>query len=85
MAARTLARRMGSFFTARPRVLLVEVPPEYKIRYRGAAGKQTEESGFGSQDKAIARLMEAYNQNKAAPRSPQDHSTNWVPLVAAAL
>ena len=32
-------------------------------------GKHTEESGFGTQDKAIARLMEVYNQKKAMPRS----------------
>ncbi|MFB7555060.1 tyrosine-type recombinase/integrase [Streptomyces brevispora] len=44
-------------------------PHTYKIRYRSAAGKQTVESGFATQDKAIARLMEVYKGRKEAPRS----------------
>ncbi|MFA3879496.1 site-specific integrase, partial [Streptomyces sp. MMCC 100] len=40
----------------------------YKVRYRSAAGKQVKESGFATQDKAIARLTEVYNAKKAAPR-----------------
>ncbi|MGW0883421.1 tyrosine-type recombinase/integrase [Streptomyces sp. NPDC002671] len=71
MAARALARGMGTFFKDcdHPESRWSKCPHEYKIRYRSAAGKQTEESGLGTQDKAIARLMEVYNQKKAAPRS----------------
>ncbi|MEU6198617.1 tyrosine-type recombinase/integrase [Streptomyces sp. NPDC047061] len=71
MAARTLARGMGTFFKdcEHPQSRWSKCPHEYKIRYRSAAGKQTEESGFGTQDKAIARLTEVYNQKKSAPQS----------------
>lgn len=71
MAARTLARGMGTFFKdcEHPESRWSKCPHEYKIRYRSAAGKQTEESGFGTQDKAIARLSEVYSQKKAAPQS----------------
>ncbi|MFD5537731.1 hypothetical protein ACFWIJ_07730, partial [Streptomyces sp. NPDC127079] len=71
MAARALARGMGTFFKdcEHPESRWSKCPHEYKIRYRSPAGKQTEESGFGTQDKAIARLTEVYNQKKAAPQS----------------
>ncbi|KUJ38760.1 hypothetical protein ADL25_21050 [Streptomyces sp. NRRL F-5122] len=69
MAARALARGMGTFFKdcEHPQSRWSKCPHEYKIRYRSAAGKQVEESSFGTQDKAIARLTEVYNQKKAAP------------------
>ncbi|MEU4796710.1 tyrosine-type recombinase/integrase [Streptomyces sp. NPDC023327] len=41
-------------------------PHLYKIRYRNAAGRQTEESGFETQDKAVARLTEIYSAKKQA-------------------
>ncbi|MET8809568.1 hypothetical protein [Streptomyces sp. NPDC004546] len=71
MAARALARGMGTFFKdcEHPESRWSKCPHKYKIRYRSAGGKQTEESGFGTQDKAIARLMEVYNQKKGTPRS----------------
>ncbi|MEV7145157.1 tyrosine-type recombinase/integrase [Streptomyces sp. NPDC093084] len=71
MATRTLARGMGTFFKdcEHPESRWSKCPHEYKIRYRSAAGKQTEESGFGTQDKAITRLTEVYNEKKAAPQS----------------
>ncbi|MFK0112659.1 site-specific integrase [Streptomyces sp. NPDC091217] len=71
MAARALARGMGTFFKdcEHPESRWSKCPHEYKIRYRSATGRQAEESGFGTQDKAIARLMEVYNQKKAATRS----------------
>ncbi|MFI1370327.1 tyrosine-type recombinase/integrase [Streptomyces griseochromogenes] len=71
MAARTLARGMGTFFKhcEHPESRWSKCPHEYKIRYRNAAGKQTEEAGFETQDRAIARLTEIYNEKKAAPRS----------------
>ncbi|MFE1313102.1 hypothetical protein [Streptomyces sp. NPDC058755] len=71
MAARTLARGMGTFFKdcEHPESRWSKCPHEYKIRYRNAAGKRTEEAGFATQDRAIARLTEIYNDKKAAPRS----------------
>ncbi|MEU6229239.1 tyrosine-type recombinase/integrase [Streptomyces sp. NPDC047042] len=41
------------------------------IRYRSTTGSQAEESGFETQDKAIERLVEIYNEKKA---SQQPHS-----------
>ncbi|MCX2923458.1 hypothetical protein [Streptomyces sp. NEAU-W12] len=42
-----------------------------RIRYRSAAGKQVKESGFATQDRAIARLAEVYDAKKAAPRGQE--------------
>ncbi|MEU6284800.1 tyrosine-type recombinase/integrase [Streptomyces sp. NPDC047028] len=71
MAARALARGMGTFFKdcEHPESRWSRCPHAYKIRYRNAAGKQTEEAGFGTQDKAIARLLEVYNHKRATSRS----------------
>ncbi|MGW2051775.1 tyrosine-type recombinase/integrase [Streptomyces sp. NPDC001858] len=63
---------MGSFFKAceHPRSRWSKCAHLYKIRYRSVAGKQVQESGFSTQDKAIGRLTEIYNEKKAAgPRS----------------
>ncbi|BBC91976.1 hypothetical protein SRO_0800 [Streptomyces rochei] len=45
----------GSFFEEceHPRSRWSKCPHPYKIRYRSAAGKQVEESGFADRDKAI--------------------------------
>ncbi|MCE7051586.1 tyrosine-type recombinase/integrase [Streptomyces purpurascens] len=61
---------MGSFFKEceHPRSRWSKCPHPYKIRYRSATGRQVKESGFATQDKAIARLTEVYNAKKAAPR-----------------
>ncbi|WP_369251148.1 tyrosine-type recombinase/integrase [Streptomyces sp. R41] len=71
MASKSLARGMGTFFKdcEHPQARWSKCPHEYKIRYRSAAGKQTEESGFATQDKAITRLTDVYNAKKAAPRN----------------
>ena len=71
MAAKTLIRGMGIFFKEceHPKSKCSRCPHFYKIRYRNSAGKQTVESGFPTQDKAISRLMEVYAQRKEAPRS----------------
>ncbi|SOE32610.1 hypothetical protein [Streptomyces sp. OK228] len=60
MASKSLARGMGTFFKdcEHPQSRWSKCPHEYKIRYRSAAGKQTEESGFATQDKAITRLTD---------------------------
>ncbi|MGY1495903.1 tyrosine-type recombinase/integrase [Streptomyces sp. QTS52] len=62
---------MGSFFKecehTRSRWSKCRHP--YKIRYRSTTGSQAEESGFETQDGAIGRLLEIYNEKKAAPQS----------------
>ncbi|MFF3501052.1 tyrosine-type recombinase/integrase [Streptomyces sp. NPDC003247] len=63
---------MGSFFKTceHPQSRWSKCPHLYKIRYRSAAGKQVEESGFATQEKAIGRLTEIYHDKKAAgPRT----------------
>ncbi|GHE06540.1 hypothetical protein [Streptomyces alanosinicus] len=73
MAARTLARGMGTFFKdcEHPESRWSKCRHEYKIRYRNAAGRQTEEAGFATQDRAIERLLEIYNEKKAAASRSQ--------------
>ncbi|OKJ95206.1 hypothetical protein AMK26_32115 [Streptomyces sp. CB03234] len=70
MVSKTLARGMGTFFKdcEHPRSRWSKCPHLYKVRYRDAAGKQVEESGFATQDEAIQRLTDVYNAKKAAPR-----------------
>ncbi|WP_258308812.1 hypothetical protein [Streptomyces sp. NWU339] len=70
MSATALVRGVGSFFKecGHPRSRWSRRPHSYKIRYRPAAGKQVKESGFATQDKAIARLTEVCNAKKGAPR-----------------
>ncbi|WP_406194736.1 tyrosine-type recombinase/integrase [Kitasatospora sp. NBC_01560] len=71
MATINLVRGMGSFFKEcdHPESRWQRCPHEYKIRYRNAAGSQTEESGFTTQDKAKARLAEVYQARKNNPQS----------------
>ncbi|WP_328462367.1 tyrosine-type recombinase/integrase [Streptomyces sp. NBC_00448] len=67
MATRTLARGMGTFLKTcdHPEARWSKCPHPYTIRYRDAAGKQTEESGFPTQDAAVERLMDIYTSKKA--------------------
>ncbi|MGX1135092.1 hypothetical protein RKD49_007282 [Streptomyces glaucescens] len=62
MSSTALVRGMGSFFKEceHPRSRWSTCAHLYKIRYRSAAGKQVKESGFSTQDQAIARLTEIY-------------------------
>lgn len=71
MATTGLTRGMGSFFKEceHPESRWSKCPHEYKIRYRNAAGRQTEESGFATQDKAKTRLAEVYHARKNSPQS----------------
>jgi integrase len=71
MATRTLARGMGTFFKNcdHPESRWSKCPHPYTIRYRNAAGAQTEEAGFPTQDAAIERLSEIYKEKKARPQS----------------
>ncbi|MFB7618010.1 hypothetical protein [Kitasatospora sp. NPDC056181] len=50
-------------------------PHDYKVRYRNAAGKQTEETGFATQDKAIDRLTEIYRAKRERPQSRRSCTT----------
>jgi integrase len=70
MARDSLVRGMGSFFKEcdHPRSRWSKCPHSYKIRFRSAAGRQVEESGFATQDAAIDRLTDVYKTKKAAPR-----------------
>ncbi|MEU9996500.1 hypothetical protein [Streptomyces sp. NPDC050848] len=69
MAAKTLARGMGTFFKdcGHAPSRQAKCPHACKIRYRNSAGKQIEESGFATQDDAIDRLTTVYNAKKATP------------------
>ncbi|MFF2351853.1 tyrosine-type recombinase/integrase [Kitasatospora sp. NPDC058115] len=71
MATINLVRGMGSLFKEceHPESRWPRCPHEYKIRYRNAAGRQTEESGFATQDKAKSRLAEVYQARKNNPQS----------------
>ncbi|MFG3527264.1 hypothetical protein ACGF8B_10975 [Streptomyces sp. NPDC047917] len=71
MAAKSLAHGMGVFFKdcEHPQSRWSKCPHEYKFRYRDATGKQTQESGFPTQDRAINRLTEVYNSKKVTPRN----------------
>ncbi|WP_224275645.1 tyrosine-type recombinase/integrase [Streptomyces sp. LS1784] len=71
MATTGLTRGMGSFFKEceHAESRWSKCPHEYKIRYRNAAGRQTEESGFATQDKAKIRLAEVYHARKNSPQS----------------
>ncbi|TQF07090.1 tyrosine-type recombinase/integrase [Kitasatospora acidiphila] len=62
---------MGTFFKEceHPESAWSRCPHEYKIRYRNAAGRQTEEGGFSDQTKAKTRLAEIYHARKNAPQS----------------
>ncbi|MFF4927199.1 MULTISPECIES: tyrosine-type recombinase/integrase [unclassified Kitasatospora] len=73
MATTGLTRGMGSFFKEceHPESRWSKCPHEYKIRYRNAVGRQTEESGFANQEKAKARLAEVYHARKNSPQSQQ--------------
>ncbi|MEV8563932.1 hypothetical protein AB0478_48000 [Streptomyces sp. NPDC051917] len=66
MARDALVRGMGSFFKKRehPRSRWSKCPHSCKSRYRSAAGRQVEESGFTDRDKAIERLTEVYKENE---------------------
>ncbi|MFF2147706.1 tyrosine-type recombinase/integrase [Kitasatospora sp. NPDC058190] len=71
MATNRLPRGMGSFFKdcEHPESRWTRCPHEYKIRYRNAAGRQKEESGYATQEKAKARLAELYRERKHSPQS----------------
>ncbi|MFH8637158.1 tyrosine-type recombinase/integrase [Streptomyces goshikiensis] len=71
MATKSLPHGMGTFYKdcEHPQSRWSKCPHDYTLRYRNAAGKQTEEAGFSTQKKAIARLTAVYQEKKAAPRN----------------
>ncbi|MEU9357684.1 tyrosine-type recombinase/integrase [Streptomyces sp. NPDC048301] len=71
MAARTLAHGMGAFFKEceHPQNRWSKCLHPYTIRYRSSSGKQTEETGFSTQDLAISRLTEIYKEKRGRPSS----------------
>ncbi|GLF95577.1 tyrosine-type recombinase/integrase [Streptomyces yaizuensis] len=70
MATKALAHGMGSFFKdcEHPESSWSRCPHTYTIRYRNAAGRQAEESGFTTQDQAKERLTTVYKAKKEAAR-----------------
>ncbi|MFF7006703.1 hypothetical protein ACFY9Y_06750 [Streptomyces fimicarius] len=71
MATIHLVRGMGSFFKEcdHPESRWPRCPHDDKIRYRNAAGRQAEESGFSTQEKVKARLAEVYQARKNSPQN----------------
>ena len=71
MASKRMAHGMGTFFKdcEHGQSRWSRCPHEYKIRYRSAAGRQTEEGGFTTQDAAVGRLTDVYNAKKTAPQN----------------
>lgn len=62
--ARQLARGMGSFFKTCDCAKPTRCPHPYTIRFRDAGGKQREETGHATQDDAIERLTDLYQERK---------------------
>ncbi|MFE2163581.1 hypothetical protein ACFXB3_00635 [Streptomyces sp. NPDC059447] len=71
MATKSLPHGMGTFYKdcEHPQSRWSKCPHDYTLRYRNSAGKQTEEAGFSTQEKAIARLTAVCQEKKAAPRN----------------
>ncbi|MGW1771894.1 tyrosine-type recombinase/integrase [Streptomyces sp. NPDC002104] len=61
---------MGAFFKScnHPPARWSKCQHDYKIRYRGPSGRQIQESGFSSQDRAIGRLAEVYEAKRKHPQ-----------------
>ncbi|MGQ4513179.1 tyrosine-type recombinase/integrase [Streptomyces sp. DW26H14] len=71
MAAKQLAHGMGTLFKDCEHSVSrwSKCPHLYKIRYRALTGQQSVESGFTTQEAAMARLTEIYTAKKSAPHS----------------
>ncbi|MFE0460202.1 tyrosine-type recombinase/integrase [Kitasatospora sp. NPDC058965] len=71
MATVKLVRGMGTFFKdcEHPEAKWSRCPHPYTIRFRNAAGRQTEEGGFAEQTQAMTRLAEVYHARKNVPAS----------------
>lgn len=62
---------MGTFFKScnHPAARWSKCPHDYKIRFRSPSGRQIQESGFATQEKAIGRLAEIYDMKRRKPHS----------------
>ncbi|MEU3616946.1 tyrosine-type recombinase/integrase [Streptomyces sp. NPDC006872] len=70
--ATQLVRGMGSFFKLCACSRQNRCPHPYAIRYRDAAGRQREETGYATQQSAIERLTKAYAEKSNTPRQQAD-------------
>lgn len=92
MATKTLARGMGTFFKSceHPSTRWSKCPHPYTIRYRDVTGRQREETGFATQDKATTRLSAIHQTKQGAQKvGPtagekvrdqrlEDFATSWI-------
>lgn len=70
--ATQLIRGMGSFFKSCDCSRQSRCPHAYVIRYRDASGRQCEETGYTTQQKALDRLTQVYNEKRNTPRQQAD-------------
>lgn len=70
--ATQLIRGMGSFFKSCACVRQNRCSHPYAIRYRDATGRQREETGYATQQSALDRLTEVYEEKRNAPRAQAD-------------
>ncbi|RKT02904.1 site-specific recombinase XerD [Streptomyces sp. 3211.6] len=71
---------MGTFFKVcdHPKNRWSKCSHDYKIRYRNPSGRQTQESGFATQDLAIRRLTEVYKAKKGTrSQSKAERATRY--------
>ncbi|MFD7896903.1 hypothetical protein [Streptomyces sp. NPDC059743] len=59
---------MGTYFKICACTRQSECPHPYAIRYRDAAGRQREETGYPKQQDALSRLTTLYNEKRNTPR-----------------
>ncbi|MFL9652769.1 hypothetical protein ACJ7VE_03500 [Streptomyces sp. PB17] len=67
--ATQLVRGMGSFFKSCACVRQNRCAHPYAIRYRDAAGRQREETGYSTQQAALDRLTKVYEEKRTTPRA----------------
>ncbi|WP_425578053.1 tyrosine-type recombinase/integrase [Streptomyces atrovirens] len=65
-------RGMGSFFKSCACARQNRCAHPYAIRYRDAAGRQREETGYATQQAALDRLTKVYEEKRTTPRTQAD-------------
>ncbi|MGW8064238.1 tyrosine-type recombinase/integrase [Streptomyces ziwulingensis] len=70
--ATQLVRGMGSFFKSCACARQNRCAHPYIIRYRDAAGRQREETGYSTQQTALDRLTKVYEEKRTTPRAQAD-------------
>jgi len=63
---------MGSFFKSCACARQNRCAHPYAIRYRDAAGRQREETGYATQQAALDRLTKVYEEKRTTPRTQAD-------------